>query len=298
MAGVNGDGASTSDVGGAENGGTTDTAGGTENGGATAGTDGRRAADEGVVVDRVGKTYGGSGSSSGETAVRALDDVSFAVDRGEFVCLVGPSGCGKTTLFRIIAGLIEATDGTVRLGGAPVTGPTTDMGVVFQEYHLFPWLTVEENVGFGLDRTDRPEADRDARVTEMLELVGLDGFRDAYPKSLSGGMKQRVAIARALAVDPALLLMDEPFGAVDAQTREMLQRELLDVWRSTGKTVLFVTHDVAEAVTLADRIVVMAADPGRVREVVDVDVDRPRERGDPAFGEHVARVRDLIGTGE
>jgi NitT/TauT family transport system ATP-binding protein len=245
----------------------------------------------GVEVDGVGKTYAGDGDP-----VRALDDVSFAAEEGEFVCLVGPSGCGKTTLFRIIAGLTDATDGEVRLAGTPVTGPTTNMGVVFQEYHLFPWLTVEENVGFGLERGDRSAAERERRVDQMLELVGLTEFRESYPKSLSGGMKQRVAIARALAVDPELLLMDEPFGAVDAQTREMLQRELLDVWASTGKTVLFVTHDVAEAVTLADRIVVMAAEPGRVAEVVDVDVDRPRDRGDPAFGEHVSRVRELIGA--
>ncbi len=253
---------------------------------------GDAAADaDGVLVDGVGKTYAGDGD-----AVRALDDVSFEVEAGEFVCLVGPSGCGKTTLFRIIAGLIEATDGRVLLGDAPVTGPTTDMGVVFQEYHLFPWLTVEENVSFGLERVGIAESERGRRIDEMLDLVGLAEFRDSYPKSLSGGMKQRVAIARALAVDPRLLLMDEPFGAVDAQTREMLQRELLEVWQSTGKTVLFVTHDVAEAVTLADRIVVMAAEPGRVAEVVDVGVDRPRERGDPAFGEHVARVRELIGA--
>ena len=245
-----------------------------------------------VALDGVGKTYPGDGGS-----VRALDDVSFSVADGEFVCLVGPSGCGKTTLFRIVAGLTEATDGRVLLDGTEVTGPTTNMGVVFQEYHLFPWLTVAENVGFGLERSDRSPDEREARVDEMLELVGLTEFRDAYPKSLSGGMKQRVAIARSLAVDPDLLLMDEPFGAVDAQTREMLQRELLDVWASTGKTVLFVTHDVAEAVTLADRIVVMAAEPGRVREVVDVDVGRPRERGDAAFAEHVGRVRELIGAG-
>ncbi|MUW14356.1 ATP-binding cassette domain-containing protein [Halorubrum sp. CBA1125] len=261
------------------------------------GTDDRRGGtgavtgESGVAVDGVGKTY-----DDGGDAVRALDDVTFGVESGEFVCLVGPSGCGKTTLFRIIAGLTDATDGEVRLGGTPVTGPTTDMGVVFQEYHLFPWLTVEENVAFGLDRSDVPASERAARVDEMLDLVGLDGFRDSYPKSLSGGMKQRVAIARSLAVDPELLLMDEPFGAVDAQTREMLQRELLDVWESTGKTVLFVTHDVAEAVTLADRIVVMAAEPGRVAEIVEVDVDRPRERGDPAFGDHVSRVRELIGA--
>ena len=245
-----------------------------------------------VALDGVGKTYPGDGGS-----VRALDDVSFSVADGEFVCLVGPSGCGKTTLFRIVAGLTEATDGRVLLDGTEVTGPTTDMGVVFQEYHLFPWLTVAENVGFGLERSDRPPAEREARVDEMLDLVGLTEFRDAYPKSLSGGMKQRVAIARSLAVDPDLLLMDEPFGAVDAQTREMLQRELLDVWDSTGKTVLFVTHDVAEAVTLADRIVVMAAEPGRVREVVDVDAERPRDRGDAEFAEHVGRVRELIGAG-
>ena len=246
-----------------------------------------------VALDGVGKTYDADGDGD---PVRALDDVSFSVADGEFVCLVGPSGCGKTTLFRVVAGLTEATDGRVLLDGTEVTAPTTDMGVVFQEYHLFPWLTVAENVGFGLERSDRSPAEREARVDEMLELVGLTEFRDAYPKSLSGGMKQRVAIARALAVDPDLLLMDEPFGAVDAQTREMLQRELLDVWASTGKTVLFVTHDVAEAVTLADRVVVMAAEPGRVREVVDVDVERPRERGDAAFAEYVGRVRELIGA--
>ena len=244
-----------------------------------------------VVVDGIGKTYDDGGNT-----VRALDDVSFTVDEGEFVCLVGPSGCGKTTLFRIIAGLTDATDGRVLLGDTPVTGPTTDMGVVFQQYHLFPWLTVEENVGFGLERSDRSPAEQERRIDEMLRLVGLTEFRRSYPKSLSGGMKQRVAIARSLAVDPGLLLMDEPFGAVDAQTREMLQRELLDVWESTGKTVCFVTHDVAEAVTLADRVVVMAAEPGRVAEIVDVDVERPRGRGDSAFGEHVARVRELIGA--
>ncbi|WP_193309092.1 ABC transporter ATP-binding protein [Halorubrum halophilum] len=260
--------------------------------GATGGPPTGDGGDPGVVLDGVGKTY-----DDGGTPVRALDDVSFSVADGEFVCLVGPSGCGKTTLFRIIAGLTQATDGAVRVAGTPVTDPTTDMGVVFQEYHLFPWLTVAENVAFGLERTDRSEAERERRVDEMLDLVGLTEFRDSYPKSLSGGMKQRVAIARSLAVDPELLVMDEPFGAVDAQTREMLQRELLDVWGSTGKTVLFVTHDVAEAVTLADRIVVMAAEPGRVDSVVDVDVPRPRERGDPAFGDHVARVRELIGAG-
>ncbi len=242
-----------------------------------------------VVVDGVSKHY-----SSAQEPVRALEDVSFAVDPGEFVCIVGPSGCGKTTLFRIIAGLESATAGTVSLDGEPVDGPGPELGVVFQEYLLFPWRTVAGNVGFGLEKQDLTATARDERVRRLLSLVGLEGFGDSYPKELSGGMKQRVAIARALAVDPELLLMDEPFGAVDAQTREMLQDELLEVWRETGKTILFVTHDVEEAITLADRIVVMDSEPGRVREVVDVDLERPRSRSDDGFGRYYERVLELI----
>jgi NitT/TauT family transport system ATP-binding protein len=240
-----------------------------------------------VAVETVTKTYE-------EGDVRALDGVSFLVADGEFVCIVGPSGCGKTTLFRIIAGLASPTDGEVLLSGAPVTGPSPDLGIVFQEYHLFPWRTVRGNVAFGLEQSALPADERAARVDEMLELVGLEGSGDTYPRELSGGMKQRVGIARALAVDPELLLMDEPFGSVDAQTRATLHDELLDVWSATGKTVLFVTHDVAEAVTLADRIVVMTPGPGRVGEVVDVDLSRPRERTDEAFAAVEARVRSLI----
>ncbi|KAB1188368.1 MULTISPECIES: ABC transporter ATP-binding protein [Haloferax] len=243
-----------------------------------------------VAVESLGKTY-----ESDRRTVEALSDVNFTVDEGEFVCIVGPSGCGKTTLFRVIAGLEEATVGQVTLDGEPVTGPGTDRGMVFQEYGLFPWRTVAENVAFGLEEQGVDGPTRAARVDEMLRLVGLDGFTDAYPKELSGGMKQRVGIARALAVDPELLLMDEPFGAVDAQTRDMLHEELLDIWAETDKTVLFVTHDVEEAVTLADRVVVMAANPGRVREIVSVDIDRPRERTDPVFAEYVERIRGLIG---
>jgi len=257
--------------------------------------DAERAVEEsGVAVDRIGKTYEGNGDGN---PVRALDDVSFAVDEGSSSVSSAPPAAGRRRCSGSSPDSRRPPTARSASPAPPVTGPTTDMGVVFQEYHLFPWLTVEENVGFGLERSDRSEAEQAERVDEMLDLVGLTEFRDSHPKSLSGGMKQRVAIARSLAVDPELLLMDEPFGAVDAQTREMLQRELLDVWGSTGKTVLFVTHDVAEAVTLADRIVVMAAEPGRVAELVDVDVPRPRERGDPAFGEHVARVRELIGAG-
>jgi NitT/TauT family transport system ATP-binding protein len=242
-----------------------------------------------VRVEAVSKRYEGEGGP-----IQALDGVAFDVADGEFVCLVGPSGCGKTTLFRIIAGLDATTDGEVYLGGDRVEGPTPDMGVVFQEYHLFPWRTVRGNVAFGLEKQDIPEAKRRKRVDELVELVGLEGFEDSYPKALSGGMKQRVAIARALAADPTLLLLDEPFGAVDAQTRAMLQRELLEIWEQTGKTILFVTHDVEEAITLADRIVVMAKEPGRVQEIVEVELSRPRSRSDADFGDHYEHVLDLI----
>ena len=242
-----------------------------------------------VRVEGIGKRFEGTNGP-----VQALEGVTFDVADGEFVCIVGPSGCGKTTLFRIIAGLEPATTGRVVLDGDRVDGPSTDLGLVFQEYHLFPWRTVAGNVGFGLERDGVATTERERRVRELLELVSLDGFADTYPRDLSGGMKQRVALARALAVDPGLLLMDEPFGAVDAQTKKLLQDELLDIWRETGKTILFVTHDVEEAVKLADRVVVMAKEPGRIREVIDVDVERPRERSDDGFGATYQRLLDLI----
>jgi len=245
--------------------------------------------DSRVVVDGVSKSFEGENGP-----VRALDTVDFEVRDGELVCIVGPSGCGKTTLFRIIGGLDSPTAGEVTLSGSPVTGPTPDLGIVFQEYHLFPWRTVRGNVAFGLEQLALDGDARERRISEMLRLVGLEGTADSYPSQLSGGMKQRVAIARSLAVDPEFLLMDEPFGSVDAQTRSMLHEELLDVWHETGKTILFVTHDVEEAVTLADRIVVMTPGPGRVREIVDVDLPRPRSRTDGAFVEYRERVRSLI----
>lgn len=242
-----------------------------------------------VDVDGVSKVY-----TRGTDRVRALDDVSFQVEDGEFVCLLGPSGCGKTTLLRVVAGFEEASGGEVRLAGEPVSGPSTDLGVVFQEDHLFPWRTVADNVGFGLEQQDLDAAVRQDRVAEMIELVGLKGFEDAYPKELSGGMKQRVGIARALAVDPRILLMDEPFGSVDAQTRNSLHDELMRIWRETEKTVLFVTHNVEEAVKLSDRIVVLSSTPGTVDEVVDVDLDRPRSRTDEEFKRYQEKVLDLV----
>lgn len=242
-----------------------------------------------IVVDGVHKRF-----QSGSGAVEALRDVNFSVQEGEFVCIIGSSGAGKTTLFRIIAGLEESTAGTVRLDGEPVEGPGTDRGMVFQEYGLFPWRTVLGNVTFGLEQRAMSRSARRERAREMIDLVGLGEFEDSYPKELSGGMKQRVGIARALAVDPEILLMDEPFGSVDAQTKGRLHGELLDIWGETGKTVLFVTHDVDEAVTLADRVVVLTGSPGSVHEVVDIDLDRPRSRTDEAFAAYEARLREAI----
>ena len=253
-----------------------------------AGVSGPRS-DAKIVVDGVDKTF-----QSGSGPVEALRDVNFAVQEGEFVCIIGASGAGKTTLFRVIAGLEEPTSGAVRLDGDPVEGPGTDRGMVFQEYGLFPWRTVLGNVTFGLEQRDVSKAARRERAEAMIDLVGLSEFADSYPKELSGGMKQRVGIARALAVDPEILLMDEPFGSVDAQTKGRLHGELLEIWRETGKTVLFVTHDVDEAVTLADTVVVLTGSPGSVHEVVDVGLDRPRSRTDEAFAEYEARLRSAI----
>lgn len=242
-----------------------------------------------IVVDGIHKEF-----ESDSKTVTALRDVDFSVEEGEFVCIVGSSGAGKTTLFRIIAGLEAATSGTVWLDGEPVDGPGMDRGMVFQEYGLFPWRTVLGNVLFGLEQREMGRQARKTRAREMLELVGLEDVADSYPRELSGGMKQRVGIARALAVDPEILLLDEPFGSLDAQTKELLHSELLEIWAETGKTVLFVTHDVDEAVTLADRVVVLTGSPGSVHEVVEVDLDRPRSRRDDAFAEYEQQLRDAI----
>ena len=221
----------------------------------------------------------------GAQRVMALSQADLVVPRGEFICLVGASGCGKTTLLRIIAGFETASAGEVRVGDRKVTGPGPDRGMVFQDYALFPWLTVRENVAFGPRERGVPRAEAKARVDEFIFMVGLTAFADRYPHQLSGGMKQRVAIARVLANDSQFLLMDEPFGALDALTRERLQEELLEIWRRTRLTVLFVTHSMEEAVLLSDRVVVMTAGPGRIESDYRVALERPRDVSSPEFND-------------
>ncbi|WP_236717954.1 ABC transporter ATP-binding protein [Actinoplanes sp. TFC3] len=234
-----------------------------------------------ITIDRIHKSY----PLKGETFT-ALGDVSLELADNEFVTVVGPSGCGKTTLMNILAGLETPTSGQALVDGQAVTGPGPERGVIFQQYALFPWLTVRKNVEFGL-KTKGVGRDERRRIAEhFIDLVGLTQFADALPKTLSGGMKQRVAIARAYAVNPSILLMDEPFGAVDALTRVRLQDQLLATWSQEKRTVVFITHDVDEAVFLANRVVVMAARPGRIVEIIDVDLPYPRNdelRLSPAF---------------
>jgi NitT/TauT family transport system ATP-binding protein len=205
-----------------------------------------------------------------------LQDITVDVARGEKVALVGPSGCGKTTLFRILSGLLKPASGSVVVNGTPVTGPDQGLGFVFQNDRLLPWLSVRDNVGFGLRGRGLSRRVARAAAAEMISLVGLSGFEDSYPHQLSGGMRQRVNIARSLAIEPAVLLMDEPFAALDAQTREVMQEELVSIWERTGSTVLFITHQIDEAVFLGDRVVVMRARPGRVATTLDIELGRPR----------------------
>ncbi|MFI6788902.1 ABC transporter ATP-binding protein [Nonomuraea sp. NPDC050383] len=217
----------------------------------------------------------------------ALGGVSLDIADNEFVTIVGPSGCGKSTLLNILAGLDQPTGGTALVDGKQVTGPGPERGVIFQQYALFPWLTVRENVEFGMRTAKVPGDERRRRAEHFIRLVGLEQFADALPKTLSGGMKQRCAIARAYAVNPSILLMDEPFGALDALTRVRLQEQLLETWSKDRRTVMFITHDVDEAVFLANRVVVMGARPGRIVEVIDVDLPYPRDedmRLSPEFG--------------
>jgi NitT/TauT family transport system ATP-binding protein len=219
----------------------------------------------------------------GDETIEALARADVSIAQGEFVCLIGASGCGKSTLLRIVAGFEEPSDGEVLVDGKPVTGPGGDRGMVFQDYALFPWMTVRQNVGFGPRQRQYSRREANEIADEFVRLVGLERFADRYPSQLSGGMKQRVAIARVLANNAGILLMDEPFGALDALTREQLQHELLQIWKRTNVTIIFVTHSVEEAVMLADRILVMSAGPGRIANDVAIDLPRPRDVASPEF---------------
>ena len=223
-----------------------------------------------------------------------LEHLSLEVQDKEFVCILGASGCGKTTLLRMIAGLDTAESGSIILDGEEMKGTSPKVGMVFQEYSLLPWRTVIDNIAFGLEMKGVAKEERQRVAGQYLDLVNLTPFRDSYPSELSGGMRQRVAVARALALDPVLLLMDEPFGALDAQTRNMLQQELLTIWEKTKKTVIFITHSVDEAVFLADRIIVMTPRPGRICRIFEIRLPRPRDRTSVEFGELRRDVLDLI----
>ncbi|HEY3274542.1 MAG TPA: ABC transporter ATP-binding protein [Methanocella sp.] len=220
----------------------------------------------------------------------AVDDVSFDVSGAEIMCIVGPSGCGKSTLLRMIAGLEPSSGGEISVGGKKITGTSPSIGFVFQEYTLFPWRTVQKNVEFGLEMKKMSQDKRKEIADRYIDMVGLAKFKDSYPHQLSGGMKQRTAIARTLAVGPQILLMDEPFGALDAQTRNILQGQLLEIWQKEKVNIIFVTHSVDEAVFLADKVAIMTARPGRIKEIVPIDIPRPRVRTDAA----VNTVRDTI----
>lgn len=259
---------------------------------------GAETAPPAILFDGVSKSFSPTG---GRTTVEALRNISFSVPPATFVALLGPSGCGKTTILRMVDGLLRSDTGRVEVyGAAPKPGP--DIGFVFQTFRLIPWATVEDNVQFALKSTSLSPAERQERTLHHLDLVGLNKFRRSYPGELSGGMKQRVALARALATEPGILLMDEPFASIDAQTRELMQIELMRIWTLRRPVVLFVTHSVDEAIVLADRIVLLGPRPGRVVETVEVDLERPRwaydARAEPRYVElrsHLsAQMRDLV----
>ncbi|GAA0417056.1 ABC transporter ATP-binding protein [Acrocarpospora corrugata] len=246
-----------------------------------------------ITIRGVGKTFRVRGEGR---PFAALSGIDLDVRAGEFLTLVGPSGCGKSTLLDLIAGLTAPTSGTLHLDGRPINGPGLDRGVVFQQYALFPWRTALGNIEFGLEAKAVPGKERAERARHFLELVGLGGFADRYPHELSGGMRQRVAIARSLAFDPEVLLMDEPFAALDAQTRESLQEELLSIWEKTGKTIVFITHGIDEAVYLGQRVAIMTSRPGRIKQIIDVAFDSRAGdlRAEPRFGEYRHHIWTLL----
>jgi len=242
-----------------------------------------------IIVNNVQKVFKTPGKD-----VIALKDINLDIKAGEFVCLLGPSGCGKSTLLNAVAGFALPSAGEITVEGKKITGPGPDRGMVFQEYALFPWMTVAQNIAFGLEIQKKDKAEIDLTVNQLLDLLHLNDFRDRFPKDLSGGMRQRVAIARVLALDSPIMLMDEPFGALDALTRRNLQDELLRIWEKLGKTILFVTHSIEESIYLADRIVVMTYRPGTVKRDQIVDMPRPRDPSSAAFNDLKRELGRLV----
>ncbi len=243
-----------------------------------------------LQISQVGKVFS---TKNGEMV--ALNETTFQVKDGEFVCILGPSGCGKSTILRIIAGLEQPSSGQVLMDGKKIKEPGPDRGMVFQAYTLYPWLTVEDNISFGLRLNGTSAADYRKKAQHYIELIGLKGFEKHYPIQISGGMQQRVAIARALANDPEIMLMDEPFGALDAQTRTIMQEILMKAWEKSYKTILFVTHDVEEAIFLADTVYVMTARPGRLKEVIPINLPRPRDYSIKSTPEFLKIKGELLG---
>ncbi|WP_257170152.1 ABC transporter ATP-binding protein [Bradyrhizobium sp. SRS-191] len=244
-----------------------------------------------LVIDQVTRTFP---ARQGHAPTRALEPVELTIGNNDFVTILGPSGCGKSTLLRIVAGLDHPTSGKVLLDGREVEGPGADRGMVFQSYTLFPWLTVRENIAFGLRERGVPEDKRNAVADRFIQQIGLKGFENHWPKQLSGGMQQRCAIARALANDPKILLLDEPFGALDNQTRVLMQEMLLGIWERDQKTVLFVTHDIEEAIFLGSRVLVMSARPGRIKADIKIDLPHPRSYKIKTSPEFVALKERLV----
>jgi NitT/TauT family transport system ATP-binding protein len=247
-----------------------------------------------IQIDRVSQVF----QTSSRQNHLALSDISLTIEDGAFVSILGPSGCGKSTLLYIVGGFVNPTHGTARMKGRDITGPGPDRGPVFQEFALFPWKSVLGNVMYGPRQQGVKPAEAEAQSKALIEMVGLKGFEDFYPKELSGGMKQRVALARTLAYHPAVLLMDEPFGALDAHTRTRLQNDLLNIWERDRKTVVFVTHSVDEAVFLSDKVVMMTRSPGRIKKIVDIDLPRPRRRTelllDPRYQQYVVEIERMF----
>jgi NitT/TauT family transport system ATP-binding protein len=243
-----------------------------------------------ILVEQIDKHF----DKTTTKEIHALDSISFSVKKGEFFCIVGPNGAGKTTLLNIVAGFEKPTNGIVRINGNRVIGPNGRYVTMFQEHALFPWRTVLSNVEYGLEIKGIGKAEREEIAREYIELVGLRGFENSHPSRLSGGMKQRVQLARTLAVEPEIIFMDEPFGALDPITKRTLQQELEKIWKHEKKTIIFVTHDIDSAIRLGDRIAIMSPQPGKIKEIIDVGIERPRDRFDPKFAEIEKRILENI----